>query len=86
MVTVVMLCPSKGPKIFGGWSKFFGPDQKLIYILCQFQKFRVTPKDCFHSVNLVFVLAKKFLKRNEVQLNVWTGSKNLDQYKKNWDL
>ena len=33
------------------WSKFFGPDQKLIYIFCQSHTFCATSKD---SVNLVF--------------------------------
>ena len=47
-----------------GWSKFFVPDQKFIYILWQSQTFCARQKDDLHSVKLVFVLAQKFLKRH----------------------
>ena len=40
------------------WSKFFGPDQKFTYILCQSQTVCVTPKDDFHLVSLAFVPAQ----------------------------
>ena len=52
-----------------GWYKFFGPDQKFIYILCHSQAFFAAPKDDLHSVNLVFVPAQKFFKRHQMQLN-----------------
>ena len=68
------------------WFKLFGIDQKLIYILCQSQTFCATPKDDFHSVNLDFVLAQKFLQRHSMQLNFWTDSKNLDPHKTFQDL
>ena len=45
-------------------SKFFVPDQKSIYILCQSQTFCARQKDDLHSVKLVFVPAQKFLKRH----------------------
>ena len=44
-----------------GWSKFFVPDQKSIYILWQPQKFCARQKDDLHSVKLVFEEAVKFL-------------------------
>jgi hypothetical protein len=47
-----------------GWSKFFVSDQKFIYILWQSQTFCARQKDDLHSVKLVFVPAKKFLKRH----------------------
>ncbi len=47
-----------------GWSKFFVPDQKFIYILWQSQTFCARQKDDLHSVKLVFVPAQKFLKRH----------------------
>ena len=37
-----------------GWSKFFVPDQKYIYILWQSQTFCARQKDDLHSVKLVF--------------------------------
>ena len=40
-----------------GWSKFFVPDQKFIYILRQSQTFCARQKDDLHSVKLVFVRA-----------------------------
>ena len=46
-----------------GWSKFFVPDQKIIYILWQSQTFCARQKDDLHSVKLVFVSAQIFLKR-----------------------
>ena len=49
---------------FLGSSKFFGRDQKLINILFQSQTFYATPKDDFHSINSVFVLAQKILKKH----------------------
>ena len=47
-----------------GWSKFFVPEQKFIYILWQSQTFCARQKDDLHSVKLVFVPAQKFLKRH----------------------
>ena len=47
-----------------GWSKFFVPDQKFIYILWQSQTFCARQKDDLHSVKLVFVPAQKVLKRH----------------------
>ena len=47
-----------------GWSKFFVPDQKFIYILWQSQTFCARQKDDLHSVKLFFVPAQKFLKRH----------------------
>ena len=47
-----------------GWSKFFVPVQKFIYILWQSQTFCARQKDDLHSVKVVFVLAQKFLKRH----------------------
>ena len=47
-----------------GWSKFFVPDQKFIYILWQSQTFCARLKDDLHSVKLFFVPAQKFLKRH----------------------
>jgi hypothetical protein len=47
-----------------GWSKFFVPDQKFIYILWQSQKFCARQKNDLHSVKLVFVPAQKFLKKH----------------------
>ena len=47
-----------------GWSKYFVPDKKCIYILWQSQTFCARQKDDLHSVKLVFVLAQKFLKRH----------------------
>ena len=46
-----------------GWSKFFVPDQKFIYILWQSQTFCAWQKNDLHSVKLIFVPAQKFLKR-----------------------
>jgi len=46
-----------------GWSKFFAPVQKFIYILWQSQTFCARQKHDLHSVKLVFVTAQKFLKR-----------------------
>ena len=40
-----------------GWSKYFVPDQKFIYILWQSQNFCARQKDDLHSVKLVFVPA-----------------------------
>ena len=63
-----ILWPVKGQGISSylclvlGLVQIFWANQKLIYILCQSQRFCATPKDDFHSVNLVFVLAQKFLK------------------------
>ena len=47
-----------------GWSKFFVPDQKVIYIFWQSQTFCARQKDDLHSVKLVFVPAQKCLKRH----------------------
>ena len=47
-----------------GWSKFFVPDQKFIYILWQSQTFCAGQKDDLHSVKLFFVPAQKFLRRH----------------------
>ena len=47
-----------------GWSKFFVPDQKFIYILWQSQIFCARQKDDLHSVKLVFVPEQKVLKRH----------------------
>ena len=47
-----------------GWSKFFVPHQKFIYILWQSQTFCARQKDDLHSVKLVFVPAQRFLKRH----------------------
>jgi hypothetical protein len=56
----LMPCPFTVPK-FLGWSKFFVPDQRFIYILWQSQKFCARQKDGLHSVRLFFVLAQKCL-------------------------
>ena len=45
-------------------SKNFVSDQKIFYILCQSQTFCARQKDDLHSVKLVFVSVKKFLKRH----------------------
>ena len=47
-----------------GWSKFFGPDQKFIYILWQSQTFFARQKDDLNSVKLFFVPAQMFLKKH----------------------
>ena len=47
-----------------GWSKFFVPDQRSIYILWQSQTFCARQKDDLNSVKLVFVPAQKVLKRH----------------------
>ena len=47
-----------------GWSKYFVPDQKFIYILRQSQIYCARQKDDLHSVKLVFVPAQKFCKRH----------------------
>ena len=47
-----------------GWSKFFVPDQKYVYILWQSQKLCARQKDDLHSVKLFFVPAQIFLKRH----------------------
>ena len=47
-----------------GWSKIFVPEQKVIYMLWQSQKFCTRQKYDLHSVNFFFVLALKFLKRH----------------------
>ena len=57
-------------------SKCFVPVQRIIHILCQSKTSCATPKDDFYSVNLVFVLAQKFLKRHLLQLNILTGTKH----------
>ena len=47
-----------------GWSKFFVPDQKFMYVLWQSQTFCARQKDDLHSVKLVFeeaLNAVKFL-------------------------
>ena len=44
-----------------GWSQFFVPDQKFIYILWKSQTFCARQKNGLHSVKLVFVPAQKFL-------------------------
>ena len=49
---------------FLGWSKFFVPDQRFIYILWQSQTFCARQKDDLHSVKFVFVPAQKFLMRH----------------------
>ena len=56
-----------------GWSKFFVPDQKSIYILWQSQTFCARQKDDLHSVKLVFVPATKFFEEalNAVKFLVW---------------
>ena len=43
-------------------SKFLVTNQNFIYVLCQSQTFCARQKDDLHSVKLVFVPAKKFLK------------------------
>ena len=60
-----------------GWSKFFVPDQKFIYILWQSQTFCARQKDDLHSVKLVFVPAQKFLKRNKT---FWDLKKRTRRY------
>ena len=40
-----------------GWSKFFVPDQKFVYILWQSQTFCARQKDDLHSVKFGFVSA-----------------------------
>ena len=47
-----------------GWSKFFVPDQKFIYLLLQSQTFCARQEDDLNSVQSVFVPAQKFLKRH----------------------
>ena len=45
-----------------GWSKYFVPDQKFIYILWQLQTFCARQKYDLQSVKLFLVLAQKFFK------------------------
>ena len=47
-----------------GWSNFFVPDQKFLYILWQSQTFCARQEDDLNSVKLVFMPAQKFLKRH----------------------
>ena len=47
-----------------GWSKFFVPDQKFIYMLWQSQTFCARQKDDLHSAKLVFVPEQTSLKRH----------------------
>ena len=47
-----------------GWSKFFVPDQKFIFILWQSQTFCARQKDDLRSVKLFFVSSQKLLKRH----------------------
>ena len=65
--------PSTGPKLFWVGPKCFGQIRKNIYNLCQSQTFCATPKDDFHSINLVSVPAQKFLKRplNTIKFLDW---------------
>ena len=60
-----------------GWSEFFVPDQKFIYILWQSQTFSAWQKDDLHSVKLVFVPAQKFLKRHKT---FWDLKKRTRRY------
>jgi hypothetical protein len=80
-----MPCPFTGPKMFWAGPNFFLPDQRFIYIAWQSQTFCARQKDNLHSVKLVFVQAQKFMKRHEMQSNVWAGSK-IGQHKTFWDL
>ena len=50
-----------GSQNIWGWSKFFVPYQKLIYILHMSQTFCPRPKDDLPLVNSVLVPAQKFL-------------------------
>ena len=54
-----------------GWSKFFVPDQKFIYIFWQSQTFCARQKDNLHSVKLVFVPAQKPILLNANHPFVW---------------
>ena len=58
-----------------GWSKFFVPDRKFIYILWQSQTIWARQKDDLHSVKLVFVPAQKFLKKHSLMPCPFTGPK-----------
>ena len=61
-----------GSKNILGWSKFFVPYQKLIYILRKFQIFCARPKDDFDIASSVFVPAQIFLEGTKIQFNFWS--------------
>ena len=54
VLSQLMPCPFTGPKMFWagpnvlGWTKFFVPDQKFIYILWQSHKFCASKKNQFY--------------------------------------
>ena len=52
-----------------GWSKFFVPDQKCIYILYQSQKFCARQKDDLHT-------------NHGLAQNIWTGTKHFGTCKR----
>ena len=56
-----------------GWSKFFVPDQKLIYILLQSQTFCARQKDDLHSVKFLFCFGIKVFEEalNAVKFLGW---------------
>ena len=56
-----------------GWSKFFSPDQKFIYILWQSQTFCARQKDDLHSVKKNFCAGTKVFEKalNAVKFLGW---------------
>ena len=65
-----------------GWSKFFVPDQRFIYILWQSQTFCTRQKDDLHSVNCFLCWHKSFWRGTKwsqifgLTLKIWTGTKH----------
>ena len=70
------------------WSKFFEPDQKFIYVLCQSQTFCARTNDDLHTAKLFFVSVQNFWRGTKcsqifgLAQNIWTDTKHFGTCKR----
>ena len=71
-----------------GWSEYFVPDQKFIYILWQSQTFCARKKDGLHSVKLILGQHKSFWRSTKcsqifgLAQKIWIGTKYFWTYQR----
>ena len=69
-----------------GWSRFFVPEQRIIYILWQSQTFCARKKGDLHFSKIGFCAGTKVFEEALNAFKFLAGSKNLDRQKTFWDL
>ena len=67
-------------------SKFFVPAQKFDCAQCLFKNFCAGTKINFAECKSSFCLAQNVCDCHNMEINFWSGTKNLDQPKTFWDL